>query len=287
MTLDHYSPSSVGMFDRCPRAWHYRYIEGIKTPPAAAMIVGSSVHTAQARHFGDILDGAGGLEVDEYIAAAADDYERRAADVDWAREDATSGSHKDRATSMAKAHRQIIVPTVVDVRAVEHEIRLSPAAIDGLADALRLETPICGPALVCILDVVDRPVGVTRVRDLKTRGKAPSGVTAYRKRGDPAALEVDTAHIIQLAAYTLASWAASRAKPLTAVDYVWTGKSGDAVSVPVALADADLRLFLEDLRAMDRQVRAGLFPRRRNGWHCSDRACGYWDRCIGSVGTDL
>uniref|UniRef100_A0A6M3LEG0 Putative PD-(D/E)XK nuclease superfamily protein n=1 Tax=viral metagenome TaxID=1070528 RepID=A0A6M3LEG0_9ZZZZ len=287
MTLDHYSPSSVGMFDRCPRAWHYRYTEGIKTPPAAAMIVGSSVHTAQARHFGDVLDGAGGLDVDEYAVVAAEDYDRRAAEVDWAREDVDSGSHKDRAVYMARAHRQLIVPTVEDVAAVEHEIRLSPEAIDGLAAALRLETPICGPALVCILDVVDRPVGVTRVRDLKTRGKAPSGVTAYRKRGDPAALEVDTAHRIQLAAYKLADWARSRAKPLTSVDYVWAGKGGDAVSVPVELTDADLRLFLDDLRAMDRQVRAGLFPRRRNGWHCSDRACGYWDRCIGSVGTDL
>lgn len=40
----HLSISQIGMFMRCPAQWMFRYVEGIKIPPSAAMIKGTATH---------------------------------------------------------------------------------------------------------------------------------------------------------------------------------------------------------------------------------------------------
>jgi hypothetical protein len=44
--LDHISASSVKMIARCPEQWRMRYLEGRKSPPAAALIAGRADHAA-------------------------------------------------------------------------------------------------------------------------------------------------------------------------------------------------------------------------------------------------
>ena len=38
----HFSPSQIGMFIRCGVQWEFRYGQGLKIPPAVAMILGGS-----------------------------------------------------------------------------------------------------------------------------------------------------------------------------------------------------------------------------------------------------
>jgi len=40
----HLSPSSLGMFRRCPRQWYLRYVKGIKEAPGEALVIGSMFH---------------------------------------------------------------------------------------------------------------------------------------------------------------------------------------------------------------------------------------------------
>jgi CRISPR/Cas system-associated exonuclease Cas4 (RecB family) len=42
----HVSASSIGMYQRCPRQWAYRYVLGIKVPPDGGLITGLGVHRA-------------------------------------------------------------------------------------------------------------------------------------------------------------------------------------------------------------------------------------------------
>jgi PD-(D/E)XK nuclease superfamily protein len=49
--LDHWSPSSLAMLQRCPRAWQQRYVHGRKERPAEAPVIGSAVHTAIEQNF--------------------------------------------------------------------------------------------------------------------------------------------------------------------------------------------------------------------------------------------
>jgi RecB family exonuclease len=49
MKLPHVSASQVTLFERCPRKWFWRYVEGIKFPPSAAMLRGTDIHTGIER----------------------------------------------------------------------------------------------------------------------------------------------------------------------------------------------------------------------------------------------
>jgi PD-(D/E)XK nuclease superfamily len=44
--LDHFSASSAKMAARCPEQWRQRYVEGLKLPPAAAIVAGRADHAA-------------------------------------------------------------------------------------------------------------------------------------------------------------------------------------------------------------------------------------------------
>ena len=55
--------SMIGMFDRCPKQYEQRYVEGLRIPPASAMIVGSGVHGSAG--------GAAGLQRVKRLATPA------------------------------------------------------------------------------------------------------------------------------------------------------------------------------------------------------------------------
>lgn len=46
LPCDYLSPTQVNMYLRCPKQYEFRYVEGLKIPPAAKMVEGSCMHTA-------------------------------------------------------------------------------------------------------------------------------------------------------------------------------------------------------------------------------------------------
>lgn len=277
----HYSPSQLSTWSKCPRRWMYRYTLGLRLPPGAAAAVGKAVHEPQGKHFNEIIAGRDGLDTRAYVAAAADAFEREAADVDWAAEAGDGdnkaldrGSSLDRATLMARHYREAVAPTVGTPLLAEQGIELAVPGTEW--------------SLLCYPDVVARQDGEVVVRDTKTAGKAPDGI----KSGSPTPKRE---HALQLVAYRLAVQSFMGTVPgRLLLDYVWISarKGGPAQpnSVPVVVpaADDDVSLLLEDIDLMHRQIQAGLFPRRRTEMTCSPRWCGYWSRCIGpGRGRDL
>jgi predicted RNA-binding protein with PIN domain len=266
--VDHYSISSLGTFNRCPRQWEYVYIKKQRKPPAGAMIVGSAVHKPQEVHCKRIIGGGEGLGLAEYQETAAGDFAKRKTEVDWTHEEDDADKCLDRTVRLASAHHRIVVPSIVAPIAAEEQIDVR---FDGADWTLR-----------CILDVVQRADSGVLIRDLKTKGRQPNGAKAGN-------VEVDPAHRTQLEAYRMAWREAHNEPALTCVDYVWSPAKGDGQAITAAVDpdNRELALLLEDLTAMDAQVRAGLFPRRRDGWWCGERSCGFWATCIGNAGKDL
>lgn len=160
--MGHYSISSLGVFNRCPRQWEYIYKRGMRRPPAGAMVVGSAVHKPQEVHCKRVIGGGDGLGLAEYQETAADEFAARKGEVDWTHEDDDADKCLDRTVRLAAAHHRIIVPTIVAPVAAEEQIDVR---FDGADWTLR-----------CILDVVQRADSGVLIRDLKTKGKAPNGV---------------------------------------------------------------------------------------------------------------
>jgi hypothetical protein len=56
LPIEHWSASSLAMLHRCPYQWQQRYIRGIKERPGEAPVLGSAVHKAIEKNFGQKIE---------------------------------------------------------------------------------------------------------------------------------------------------------------------------------------------------------------------------------------
>ena len=71
--FDHLSPSSLGMFRRCPRQFYRRYIKGEKERPGEALIIGSSFHEGLEMNYAQKIDSHEDRPLSEVIQFLEDD----------------------------------------------------------------------------------------------------------------------------------------------------------------------------------------------------------------------
>lgn len=271
----HYSCSQRNMYLRCPRQYRYRYLDGIVAPPGAALVVGSATHVTAGEAYtrGKALEAwtpdaaRAQMTAEEAQDLTAAEFGKRAVEVPWDKEEEAQGAALDRAVSMAQHVVAEVVPASGRPVSVEERIEVQPDGEDW--------------TFVAIPDVVVVN-GELTIRDLKTKGKSPAGVSS-------GTVQADADHAVQLAAYRYAYRALGRGEPSRfAVDYVWSNKKGaQHAAADVAVTDADLVLLFDDLRDINAAIKAGVFPRNRGSWACNARWCGYYEKCIASVGRDL
>jgi RecB family exonuclease len=65
--INHWSPSSLMMLRRCPYQWQQRYIKGRKERPGEAPVVGTAVHNALERNFGQKIESHVDLSTAELL----------------------------------------------------------------------------------------------------------------------------------------------------------------------------------------------------------------------------
>lgn len=73
LPIDHWSPSSLGMFMRCPYQWQQRYIRGLKKRPAEAPMVGSAVHGAIEKNFAQKVESREDIPIIDLLDAYAEE----------------------------------------------------------------------------------------------------------------------------------------------------------------------------------------------------------------------
>ena len=146
--IDHLSPSQMRSYLRCPKAYEFSYIKGIKTPPSGAMICGTAYHDAVAYYYksGDIAYPADvfsdSWERQLHLHETQDEdstVEFDTTDIDW--NDEKPGDVKDAGIALTQLYCRDIAP------------RYNPVTVETWK-----EVYIKGIKLVTITDLVTENV---------------------------------------------------------------------------------------------------------------------------------
>lgn len=137
------SASSIGTFLKCPKQFEFRYVEGIISPPTAALLAGTAMHTGFEQYYKDILEGTSNRMTSKMVGELAQiTLEENAKNQEVELE----GEVKDEAMlHVALASESYInnVGKYVEPIAVEEEIRY---------------TSKCGVDILGFIDLTRRPI---------------------------------------------------------------------------------------------------------------------------------
>lgn len=251
----HLSHSQIEMLARCEKQWEYRYVYGLKSPPGVAAVIGKGTHTAVEKNllrkmaWGQLMDRA------EVSQVAADGL-RRAWDKEpphITREDRERrgitevGAAVDMAVSLAELHHDQVAP------------KIEPLALE---QAFIIDVPQLDYDLMGVVDI-ETP---THVRDTKTKSKRPTESEALRSP--------------QMALYHLRSALAGSPMKKVALDFLIKTRERQYVEMEASPSPDDHVAFLRRMELAVASIKSGVFkPTSPGGWQCSERFCGYWDRC--------
>lgn len=253
----HLSHSQLDMLSRCEKQWEYRYVYNIKSPPGVALVVGKGAHASAERDLQRKMDWGTLMEPGEVQEVARDATTRT-----WERDPPVipppvPGARSKPITTVGEA-----VDMVVSLAAVHHE-KLAPILEPiALEQAFVIEIPQLPYDVVGVVDVET----ATHVRDLKTKAKAPT--------------EREVQRSTQLALYHLRSTLQGGPPKKTALDYLIKTQTRQALTFEHEPDADDHRAFMRRLELAAATIQSGIFkPTWTGDWSCSERFCGYWERC--------
>ena len=244
------SATSLGMLTRCGMQWKFRYVDGIKAPPSVALTVGKGTHEAVRRNLTAKLEN-GELLTEEEVTELARDRTL----IEWdanepvLQEDETQGAAVDQAVALARVHHAELAPLI------------QPVALER---AWRVEIEDSTHDLMGYIDIEEAG---GRIRDTKTKKKTPSQA------------EVDRS--IQLTLYALGKYVVDGEAPseLT-IDALLKTKQPSTAVITTHRGPDDFAAVLQRHQAATALINAGTFiPTSPDNWWCSQKFCGYWDRC--------
>lgn len=251
----HLSASSLGTLAKCGEMYRWRYIEGIKAPPGVAAVIGKGAHHAVEQDLRHKMEW-GALLDEEAVGDFAADGLRTAWDDEKTgppvlhEGDPNKGGAVDAAVALAKLHHRRVAPGIQPI-ALERGFRLE---LDGFPFDL-----------VGFIDVEER----RRLRDTKTKTKAPPKNAA----------EVSD----QLTMYDMEARARGVQGELGLVlDFLVRTESGKTrvITQPTERTENDRVSLLRRVEAAAGVIQKGAFaPTQRDNWWCSQKWCGYYDRC--------
>lgn len=248
--------SALNMYAKCGTQYEFRYVRGLKIPPAAAMIVGSSIDDSSGADLTAKKDAGHLLKSDEVTDIARDAVNRR-----WEQGVLLDEEERDRGESIVKSESVDAATRLAGCHHADAAPAIEPVAIQRF---WRLEVPAVSLAITGIIDVQEPAA----VRDTKTTAKSP------------AAGEADKS--LQLSMYALAVKRIDGALPETvALDYLVNLKGGPKYVPQVSQRrEQDLTPLLHRIRSTADGIRAGNFPPASpDAWWCSKAMCGYWHLC--------
>jgi hypothetical protein len=245
------SPSQIEMYLRCPQQYKMRYVDGISSPPAVALVEGSSHHEALAENNKTVIRGRGNLKTAEVVDAFVQSFNRRKKEIeDWEGDDENTVVNRGRA--MLQAYMKEFAPKFV---AVQQEfdvfMQIGPLRVQGITDAKGM---VDG----------DRP----SVVDYKTVARSKS--------------QAELESSLQLSFY--AGVEAATGDEDFDVGYVNLLKSGKVNPQFVPYEPRRVRWFRAVALSVADAISRGCFPMTSpDSWACSERFCGYWSRCRGRI----
>lgn len=251
----HFSSTSLNMIHRCGVQYAFRYLEGIKSPPGIAMLIGKGTGMAVEQDLKHKMAEGELLTLDQVKDAARD-----AVNSEWLEEEPVlTKEEKEKGAATVKGET---VDTCVTLAALHHnEIApgIEPIAVEH---AWRVEIPQASHDLIGFMDVLEEG----RVRDLKTKAKKPS--------------QNDMDRDLQLSTYALAHKVTRGTLPELYFDVLLKKKKPEAITLKTTRDADDLRQLIDRFLLACDVVKGGVFmPAPTDSWMCSKKWCGYWDKC--------
>lgn len=307
--------SGINMLTECGQRFFYRYILGIRRPPSAFLLVGTSTHHSVTRNLDNKIETGELLPRPDALGAAEEkfDAEQKSQSIELESDekkegltlDQVLGEARDKAVSLAGLHYDQAAPGIQAKRTerkfsinMDSFLRQRAADMHKAADtvddnfmAKRLHNQARamnaaargGIDFAGEQDIVeerqDDKVMRLIVRDTKTSGKSPS--KSFMDGSSTAGIADDSD---QLTGYALASQVIDGKLPdMMVLDYlVRTPARHDLKYVPTKTLRTmdDVQVFLNRFANAVQAYRTGVFvPAKADWWGCSEKWCAYWSMC--------
>lgn len=262
------SPTQVGMYLKCPRQYHYRYVLGKRSPPSGAIAVGSCWHGAVETNYKHKLTHDNeDMPVDDVEAVFSDAWDEAVKDgmsrsrkpkkgekeirdeISWV-DGEKAGTLKDMGIKVTRLHRLEVAPDVKP-KLIEHQFRVN------LGDDFPYD-------LLGYIDLVEEG---DVIRDTKSKGRAPP--------------QADVDKDLQLTSYSLARRIETgKVEPHIVLDVVVKKRVPECIQIHTRRTNDQLRWYLRLVEEVAMSIKAGNFPPNPTGWWCSEKWCGYWNPCM-------
>lgn len=256
------SATRIDTYIRCGMQYYYREVEGVKSPPGIALHIGIATHEAGEVDLRHKMEHGTLMKDDEVADAARDAFANSTAleGVEFSPEEKskqkkTLGEAVDQSVKCAIEYHTQVSPGVEPI-AIERPWGMK------LNDRWRMTGHI---------DIQE----AHRIRDIKTQKNSPKPVD---KGG-----EMKGSHLDQLLTYATGVYVNDKKIVEEAVvDVVpkLKKKEGKVVTYSVKPTRDALVKRIDRAEMVTRAIDQGVFlPADPDHWICSEKFCGYWDRC--------
>jgi PD-(D/E)XK nuclease superfamily len=253
------SASSVGTFERCPRAYEYRYLKQVRYQTAWS-IKGSAIHDAIRHYYTTKLETGASLAVPEVLEQFRESVQTRLGPMG-------QETHGAALWFNGESPDQVLTDGLAQLRVYLEQIAptITPVAVE---ERLAMTLP-SGLEVVGFIDLVDAEL---RIRDAKF------GVDLPRSDG----LLGEWQPIIYAALWhaTTGDW--PRAVIFDCVSRGRGKKPNPSVAqLALPITPALVAVRMADFEAVAAEMTTGRYPRRPSEMHCSK--CPYKSPCWGDL----
>jgi PD-(D/E)XK nuclease superfamily len=253
------SASSVGMFERCPRAYEYRYLKQVRYQTAWS-VKGGAIHEAIRHYYTVKLETGESLAIPDVLEQFRESVRTRLGPMG-------QETHGAALWFNGESPDHVLTDGVAQLRVYLEQIApgITPVAVE---ERLAMTLP-SGLEVVGFIDLVDAEL---RIRDAKFGADLP--------RGDDLLGEWQPIVYSALWHATTGEWPRAMVYDVVARGRAKLPKPVVAqIEVPITPALVAARLA--DFEAIAAEMETGRYPRRPSTWHCTK--CPYRAPCWGDL----
>lgn len=250
MEKQHLSFTQLNMFMRCPRQYKYRYMYGLKIPPAGVMMQSKVWHETLENNYKQKIKTNIDLPLSDMKEFFANRYDKAFSEEEVIfQKDETHASLKDQGIDIVQIHHEQIAPKITP-QAVEEEFVVSlgnefPYTLKGIWDLIEVDGTI-----------VDNK--------------------AYKRTPSQSDLDKDLQFTVYSFGYRFTK---KMSEKQLRMDAVIKNKTLKTVQFSTTRTDDDCKWLLVLIKDVSDAIKSGNFYPNPVGWHCSPEMCGYWDKC--------
>lgn len=262
------SPSAISDYLTCPRKFKFGRVDRIKTPPSAVMIQSSAWHACVENNYNFKMNAGKGkdLKLSVMLDLYRKEFANKMSECDVCRKPKVGcleTDHKYRAIQVVYDDFETYETTLaLGLRITEmHHLSIAPS-IKPLAVEEKFLVPLNDDIdIIGVLDVR----GDGWIADNKSKGKTPA--------------QNDFDKDIQFSIYAWAYWKKYKKIPKLYMHLIVRNKELKATILETSRTKTQLMWMETQMAEVGAAIRAGVFFPNMGGYLCSQKWCGFWDRC--------